>query len=73
LRMEDVHAVDLHPQLAVPFCKDGDVRLAEDNEQVALAGVLEVTARRTYSPSPRSSGRGRDSSPSGGATARRCA
>ena len=42
LRLEDIHAVDLHAQLAVRLGDQVDVRLAEDDEQVALAGVLEV-------------------------------
>ena len=42
LRVEDVDAVDLHAQLAVLLGEQVDVRLAEDDEEVALAGVLEV-------------------------------
>ena len=42
LGFEHVHAVHLHAQLAVLFRQEGDVRLAEDDEEVALAGVLEV-------------------------------
>ena len=41
--MEHVHAVDLDPHLAVfGLGEDVDVRLAEDDEEVALAGVLEI-------------------------------
>ena len=40
--MEDVHAVDLDLDLAVFGFEDVDVRFAEDDEQVALAGVLEI-------------------------------
>ena len=45
--VEDVHAVDLHLDPrdlpVVPADReDVDVRLAEDDEQVALAGVLQV-------------------------------
>ena len=40
--VEDVHAVDLDLDLAVLGVEDVDVRLAEDDEQVALAGVLQV-------------------------------
>ena len=47
LRLEDVHAVDLHLNLAglavvLGGVEDVDIRLAEDDEEVALAGVLEV-------------------------------
>ena len=42
LRLEDVDAVHLHAQLAVLLGQQVDVRLAEDDEQVALAGVLQV-------------------------------
>ena len=42
LRVEDVHAVDLHLNLAILRREDVDVRLAEDDEEVALAGVLQV-------------------------------
>src|SRR5262249_52427362 len=42
LWLEDIHAVQLHAQLAVLLVQEGDVRLAEDDEQVTLAGVLEV-------------------------------
>ena len=40
--MEDVHAVDLDLDLAALGREDVDVRLAENDEEVALAGVLEV-------------------------------
>ena len=40
--VEDIHAVDLDLDLAVSGVEDVDVRLAEDDEEVALAGVLEV-------------------------------
>ena len=40
--VEDIDAVHLHAQLAVLLGQQVDVRLAEDDEQVALAGVLEV-------------------------------
>ena len=40
--VENVHAVDLDLNLAAFGFKDVDVRLAENDEQVALAGVLEV-------------------------------
>ena len=40
--MEDVHAVDLDLDLAVLGGQDVDVGLAEDDEEVAFAGVLEV-------------------------------
>ena len=46
-RVEDVHALDLHLQLAtasvVPASRQNlDIRLAEDDEQVALTGVLQL-------------------------------
>jgi hypothetical protein len=40
--VEDVHAIDLHPDLSSFGGKDVDVRLAEDDEQVPLAGILQV-------------------------------
>lgn len=40
--VEDIHAADLQAQPAVGRRQDNDVRLAEDDEEVALAGVLEV-------------------------------
>ena len=42
LRFEDVHAFHLHAELAVLLGRMVDVRLAEDDEQVAFAGVLQV-------------------------------
>ena len=42
LRVEDIHAVDLDAHLAIFGSEEGDVRLAEDDEEVALAGVLQV-------------------------------
>ena len=42
LRFEDVHAIHFHAQLAVSFRQEGDVRLAEDDEEVALAGIFQV-------------------------------
>ena len=41
--VEDVDAVDFHADLFVSSIQDGDVGLAEDDEQIAFAGVLEVT------------------------------
>src|ERR1035437_11052739 len=41
-RIKDVHAVHLYAQLAVWHRKQGDVRLAEDDEEVTFASVLEV-------------------------------
>ena len=40
--MEDIHAVDLDLDLPVFGIQDVDIRLAEDHEQVALAGVLQI-------------------------------
>src|SRR5690606_19152072 len=42
LWLEDVDAVDLDPDLSVVGVEHVDVGFAEDHEQVALAGVLEV-------------------------------
>ena len=42
LGFEDIHTVHLYAQLAVFFGDQVDVRLAEDDEQVAFAGILEV-------------------------------
>ena len=42
LGVEDVHTVHLHAQFAVLFRQDVYVRLAEDDEEVTFAGVLEV-------------------------------
>ncbi|OQA41191.1 MAG: hypothetical protein BWY49_00482 [Candidatus Omnitrophica bacterium ADurb.Bin314] len=42
LGLEHVHTVDLDAHLAVGLGQQGDVGLAKDHEQVALAGVLEV-------------------------------
>jgi hypothetical protein len=40
--MEDIDAVDFYQELAVNGREDIDVRFAEDHEQIALSGVLEV-------------------------------
>ena len=40
--VENVHAVDLDLDLTVLRVEDVDIRLAEDDEEVAFAGVLEV-------------------------------
>ncbi len=40
--MEDVNAIDLHLDLAVVCINDVDVGLAEDDEQVAFTGVLQI-------------------------------
>ncbi len=42
LGFEDIDAVDFDPELAVILWEQGDVWLAEDDEEVALAGVFEV-------------------------------
>ena len=42
LGFEDIHAVHLDAQLAVWFGQEGDVRLSEDDEEVAFAGIFEV-------------------------------
>ena len=41
-RVEHIHAIHLHPHLAARLIQDRDVRFAEDHEQVALAGALQV-------------------------------
>jgi len=40
--IEDVHAEDLDLNVAVVGRKDLDVRFAEDDEQIALPGILEI-------------------------------
>src|SRR5207302_7042020 len=40
--VKHVYAIDLHLNLATTCREDVDVRLAEDDEQVALAGVLQI-------------------------------
>jgi hypothetical protein len=42
LWFKDIDAVDLHAQRAIHLRQERDVRLAEDDEQVTLAGILEV-------------------------------
>ncbi len=42
LRLEHVDAVHLYAQLAVRSRQEVDVRLAEDDEQIALAGGFEI-------------------------------
>jgi hypothetical protein len=42
LRMEHVHAVHCHAELAALFRQQGNVWLAEDDEEVTLSGVLEI-------------------------------
>lgn len=50
VRVENVDAVDLDPDLAVLGGEDVDVGLSEDDEEVALAGVSSgLTRRRTRS------------------------
>ena len=40
--MKHVHTVHLHHNLAVVCIQDVDIRFAEDDKQVTLAGVLQV-------------------------------
>ncbi len=40
--MEHVHAVDLHAQRTILLLQQIDIRLAEDHEQITLAGVLQI-------------------------------
>ena len=59
LGFEDIHAVHFYAQLAVLLGDQLDVRLAEDDEEVALAGVLEsrpCVGRRSCGPSARGCG-----------------
>ena len=42
IRMEHVNAIDLHPDFAVIGRENVDVRLAENDKQIAFAGVFEV-------------------------------
>src|SRR6267378_3094783 len=41
-RVKDVYTVNLHLNLTVFGRKNVDVRLAKDDEEIALAGVLEI-------------------------------
>ena len=54
LRLEYVNAIEFYAILAVFLRLDGNIRLAEDDEQIALAGVLQVVrpcaSRRSYGP-----------------------
>ena len=50
-RVVDVHALDLDGRACRPSVVDVDVRLAEDHEQVAGAGVLQ---QRSSGPISRS-------------------
>ena len=40
--MKHIHSVDLDPDLALLGWEDRNVRLAEDDKEVAFAGVLEI-------------------------------
>src|SRR3990172_8657807 len=40
--VEDVHAIHLHPDATALGGEESDVGLAEDDEEVALAGILQV-------------------------------
>ena len=40
--VEDVHALDPYPDVIAAVLQDVDIGLAEDDEEVALAGVLEI-------------------------------
>ena len=42
LRFEDIYAFHLDAQLAILFGDEFDVRLTENDEQVAFASVLEI-------------------------------
>ena len=42
VRVEDIDAVDFHAQPAVLLVDQVDIRLAEDDKEIALAGCLEV-------------------------------
>ena len=42
VRMEHIHALDLDLNLPAVRVQDVDIRLAEDHEQVALAGILQI-------------------------------
>ena len=52
VRVEHVHAVDLDLDLIVGGVKDVDIRLAEDDEQIPLAGVLEIVGHVQVSVHP---------------------
>ena len=51
--VEDVDAGDPHPDAAVAGVPDVDVGFAEDDEQVALAGVLQVAGHMQVGVHPR--------------------
>ncbi len=40
--VEDIHTVDLYAHLAVFFRQENNIRLAEDDEEIAFTRVLEV-------------------------------
>ena len=42
LRMKDIHAVDLDLDLIVLHVENLNIRFTEDNEQVALPGILQL-------------------------------
>lgn len=48
VRVEDIHTVDLHIDLAAFVREDVDVGLAEDNEKLALAVVSEVGVHASF-------------------------
>ena len=49
---EHIHAIYFYAEFAVRFGDEGDVRLAEDNKQVALAGVLGAGGYQTSTSRP---------------------
>ena len=42
LRLKDIHAIYLDPEVAILLGDEVDIRLAQDDEEIALAGILEI-------------------------------
>lgn len=52
-RIEDVYTFDFHLNLAVFRVKNVDVRLAENHEQIAFAGILQIAGHVQVGVHPR--------------------
>ena len=48
LRLENVHAIDLHLEPSVLFVEDRDVGLAKNDKEVSFAVVFQILSRRCH-------------------------
>ena len=48
LRLENVHAIDVHLEPSVLFVEDRDVGLAKNDKEVSFAVVFQILSRRCH-------------------------